>query len=289
MEKAISSQRLFKSRKSAILFYTAVLFILFLMVSPFFYVVSASFQSEWAIKTGTSTLVPTEFTLKNYQDVFSSTEGSVSFSSHLSNSFKVGILTCAISILVAVIAAYGLARYEFPGREVIARLMLFMYVFPTILAIFPIYNVLADLKLINTHFGLALVHTALVAPFCAWLLRSFFNVIPKEIEEAARVDGANRFIIIVYILIPLSAPGILAAGMYALIYSWGETMFSSILINSSSLKTIPVALAGYMNHIDLKWGRLLAGCSLNFVPLMFCFFPLLKTFLKGFTAGAVKE
>lgn len=289
MNKIVAGQSVFKSRRSALFFYIAVFLILFVTVSPFFYVVSASFQSEWAIKTGTTTLIPENFTLKNYQDVLSSSEGSTAFSLYLFNSFKVGLLTCLMSMFVAIIAAYGLARYEFPGREIIARIMLFMFVFPTILAIFPIYNVLAQIKLINTHIGLALVHVTLVSPFCAWLLRSFFNAIPKEIEEAAQIDGANRVSVILRILLPLSAPGLLAAGMYALIYSWGETMFASILITSASLRTVPVALAGYMNHIDQKWGRLLAGCSLNFVPLLFCFFPLLKTFLRGFTAGAVKE
>lgn len=287
-KKASDKPGSFQNRRTAVIFYASVAIITLIAIVPFIYVISASFQSEWSIKTGVTTLIPQEFTLRNYQDVLSNTEGSTAFSSYLLNSFKVGMMTFALTTCVSVIAAYGLSRYTFPGRETIAQCMLFLFVFPTILAIFPIYNVLAQFGLTNSHLGLVLVHTTLVAPFCTWLLRSFFNAIPIEVEEAARVDGANRLVIIIRILLPLSAPGLLAAGMYALVYSWGEFMFASILIDSGSLKTIPIALATYMNHIDQKWGRLLAGCSLNFVPLLVCFFPLLKTFLKGFTAGAVK-
>ncbi|MBS6644517.1 MAG: carbohydrate ABC transporter permease [Clostridiaceae bacterium] len=284
----VEGQRAFRNKSSMIRFYIVILIILFVTVIPFVYVVSASFQSEWSIKTGTTSLIPHEWTIQNYINILSNKEGSTAFALYLWNSIKVSFGTCILSMVVSVIAAYGLSRFEFAGRELLAQLMLFLYVFPTILAIFPIYNILAKMKLINTHIGLILVHTTLVAPFCTWLLRSFFDAIPKEIEESAKVDGAGRILIILKILVPLAAPGMLAAGMYSLIYSWGEYMFASILIDSGTLKTIPVALATYMNHIDQKWGLLLAGCSLNFVPLLIFFFPFLKTFLRGFMAGAVK-
>lgn len=269
--------------------YLAVAAFLIVTVAPFLYVVLASFQDEWAIKTGTVQILPSRLTLQNYKDLLLESSGVTAFRHNLFNSVKVGFGVTVLSIALSVLGAYGLSRYRFKGKELIARLMLFLYVFPTILAIYPIYNVLARMKLIDTHLGLILVHTALVAPFCTWLLRSFFDAIPKEVEEAAMVDGAGRWTIIVRIIIPLASAGILAAGMYALIYSWGEYMFSAILINSGSKKTIPLALQAYMSHTDQKWGRLLAGCSLNFVPLLILFMPLVKTFLKGFMAGAVKQ
>lgn len=276
-------------KRTRILLYLAVAAFLIVTVAPFLYVVLASFQDEWAIKTGTVQILPSRLTLQNYKDLLLESSGVTAFRHNLFNSVKVGFGVTVLSIALSVLGAYGLSRYRFKGKELIARLMLFLYVFPTILAIYPIYNVLARMKLIDTHLGLILVHTALVAPFCTWLLRSFFDAIPKEVEEAAMVDGAGRWTIIVRIIIPLASAGILAAGMYALIYSWGEYMFSAILINSGSKKTIPLALQAYMSHTDQKWGHLLAGCSLNFVPLLILFMPLVKTFLKGFMAGAVKQ
>lgn len=291
MPSPLSLSHSYKAQKrfGRVMMYIAVCIYIIITVLPFFLVLDASFQNEWAIKTGAFKLIPREVTLQNYIDLLFETSGVTAFRNNLVNSLKVGVGACVLSITISVIGAYGLSRYQFPGKEGIARAMLFMYVFPTILAIYPIYSVLATLKLIDTHLGLILVHTTLVAPFCIWLMRSFFDAIPKEIEEAAKVDGASRWRIILTIIIPLAAPGILAAGMYALIYSWGEYMFSSILINSGTKKTIPLALAAYMSHTDQKWGRLLAGCSLNFVPLLIIFMPLLKNFLKGFMAGAVKE
>lgn len=276
-----------KIKKS--LYYLIITLWLIITVYPFLLVVTSSFQSEWAIKTGNVMLVPIKFTIENYRGLFLETNGGTTFLNSLINSLEVSLGVCVISILLSVLGAYGLSRYNIKGKEIITRAMLFMYVFPAILAIFPIYNVLADLKLTDTHIGLILVNCALVTPFCTWLLRSFFDMIPKEIEEAAFVDGASRMHTLFRIIIPLAAPGILAAGMYALIYSWGEYMFTSIIIDSSSLKTIPLSLQAYVSHTDQKWGRLLAGVSMNFVPLLLIFVPLSNTFLKGFMAGAVKS
>ena len=290
-----SSKRSLGIKKSKILskiaFYVLILIVFGITILPILVGLSGSFQPEWAIKGAKTTLIPTPemFTLQNYQEILADSKGNTAFQIYVLNSLKVAAGTVILTMSVSIFGAYGLARYHFKGRALLARLMLFLYVFPTILSIIPIYRTLASLKMVNTHMGLVLVHSALVAPFCTWLLRSFFNAIPIDVEEAAYVDGANRFRVVVSIILPLAAPGILASGMYALIYSWGESMFSSILIDSGSLRTIPIALAGFMNHIDQKWGRLLAGSMLNVIPLLICFIPLLRTFLKGFTEGAVKE
>ncbi len=288
MEKRKKKNLTFKQKRNRKLNIVIWLVVL-IFVTPFILTVIASFQSEYAIKTGKFALVPTELTLQNYKDLLLEDTGVTAFRYNLWNSFKVAIGTAFLTIVISVLGAYSLSHYKFKGKNVISKAMLFMYVFPTILLISPIYSVMTKLNLIDTHLGLILVHTTLVAPFCIWLLKSFFDVVPREVEEAAAMDGASRWNIIRKIIIPLAAPGILTIGIYALIYSWGEYTFSAILINSGTKKTIPLALAAYMSHTDQKWGRLLAGCSLNFVPLLCIFMPLLKNFLKGFTAGAVKE
>lgn len=263
--------------------------IVFIFIFPFVLTVIGSFQSESVIKTGQFNIFHADWTMKNYADLLLEDTGVTAFRYNLWNSIKVALGTGILTVVISVLGAYGLSHYNFKGKQVLSKAMLFMYVFPTILLISPIYSVMAKLNILNTHLGLILVHTTLVAPFCVWLLQSFFEAVPYEVEEAATTDGASRWQVIVKIIIPLAAPGILTIGIYALIYSWGEYTFASLLINGNDMKTIPLALAAYMAHTDQKWGRLLAGCSLNFVPLLCLFMPLLKHFLKGFTAGAVKE
>ena len=260
-----------------------------IFVTPFILTIDASFQDTQKLNKGDVEIIPSNLTLQNYKDLLLSTEGSESFRINLVNSLKVGVGVCLLSVIIAVLGAYSLSHFKFRGKETISRAMLFLYVFPTILMISPIYGLLAEMGLIDTHIGLILVHTALVAPFCIWLLKSFFESIPYEVEEAAVMDGASRWTIIRKIVIPLTAPGILTIGIYALIYSWGEYTFASILINSRVYKTVPIALAGFAVQHSFQWGRLLAGCVLNFVPLFCIFMPLLKNFLKGFSAGAVKQ
>ena len=142
--------------------------------------------------------------------------------------------------------------------------------------------------IVDTHLAIILIHTTLAAPFCTWLLRSFFDSVPYELEEAAEIDGCGKFQAFFRICFPISAPGILTAGIYAMISSWGEYLFVLILINSGTKKTVPLALAAYMSHVDIQWGRLLAGSALNVLPILIIFLPLTKYFLKGFMEGALK-
>lgn len=285
----IKNPLLTRKQRTSLLQNIATWAIVLVFVFVFVLTVVASFQSEADIKTGKFTLFNADWTLQNYADLLLEDTGVTAFRYNLWNSLVVSVGTSLLTVLVSVLGAYGLSHYQFKGKTVISKAMLFMYVFPTILLISPIYSVMASLNLLDTHLGLILIDTTLVAPFCIWLLESFFDSIPHSVEEAAAIDGASRWRIIWNIIIPLAAPGILTVAIYAMIYSWGEYTFAALLINGNENKTVPLALAAFMAHTDQKWGRLLAGCSLNFVPLLCMFMPLLKNFLKGFTAGAVKE
>jgi len=157
-----------------------------------------------------------------------------------------------------------------------------------VLVALPINQTMAKIGLADSRLGLVLIHTALAAPFCTWLLRSFFDSIPREIEESAAVDGANRIQSLIRIVLPLAAPGVLTVGVYSLVSSWGEYMFASILISSDSLKTLPLGIAMYTSEQYIEWGQLLGGTVLTFLPLLLIFMPLSKYFLRGFLEGAIK-
>jgi ABC-type glycerol-3-phosphate transport system permease component len=284
--EVMRSRRRFKVR--VLIFVLALIIILFIDLFPFYCVLISSLQPNLAILKGQTKLFPRRITFINYANLLFETAGVTAFRHYILNSLKVSLGVMLFSTIISIMGAYGLSRYEFYGKEFIARLLLFVYVFPTILIIIPAYGIMAKFHLVDTHLSLILIHTTIASPFCTWLLRSFFDSVPYELEEAAKIEGCNKFQAFFRITLPLAAPGILTAGIYALITSWGEYIFVLVMINSSTKKTVPLSLAAYMSHVDIQWGRLLAGSALNVIPILIIFLPLTKYFLKGFMEGALK-
>lgn len=268
--------------------YLGVALILFINLFPFYLVFVGSFQPHSDILRGATKIIPINFTLKNYVVLFRISGGSP-FSTFVLNSLKVGVGTALLSTVIASIGAYGLSRYEFYGKEVIGKLLLLVYVFPTIVIVVPLYDIMAKIHLVDSHLGLILIHTAFTAPFCTWLLRSFFDSVPTELENAGLIDGCSRWKAFLYIVVPISAPGILTAAIYSMIASWGEYVFTMTMIDSGSKKTVPLGLSAYMQtYGNIEWGKLLAGTVLNVIPIVVIFIPLIKYFIKGFMEGALK-
>lgn len=268
--------------------YCMVFFILLVVLLPFIYIFFSSFKPLKEIMTASPTFFPHQPTLKNYTTLLFARTPVRNFPLFLFNSFKVSLGTSLLTLVFAILGGYGLARYRYPGRDILARAMLFIYVFPTVLLLIPVYKIFSHIKLLDTHFGLILVYTALSAPFCTWLLISFFEGVPLELEEAAVVDGANRSTVFMRIILPLSAPGILTAGIYAFIIAWGEYMFALVLLMSTAKRTASLGLATFTAEQYIEWGPLLAGSWLIILPIVLVFFPLSKYFIRGFMAGAVK-
>lgn len=185
----------FHKKSHTILFYASMFLFTLILILPFIYVVDASFQNEWAIKIGAVKVFPAAVTLQNYKDLLLESVGVTAFRENLFNSIKISFGVTTLSVVIGVLGAYGLSRYEFKGKEKIAKLMLFMYVFPTILAIYPIYDVLASMHLIDTHFGVILVHTALVRLLLAGvhdidILRAAFGE-PEKVSYSDIWDDGN--------------------------------------------------------------------------------------------------
>lgn len=271
------------------LIYASIIALLLIILSPLVYMFVSSFKplSE-LIRSGTGFL-PQRPTLANYMTLLRVQTPIRDFPAFLYNSFKVSIGTVLLSVLIASLGGYGLARYRYPGRDILARAMLFIYVFPTVLLIVPIYRMFSNLRLLDTHLSLIVVYTALVAPFCTWLLTSFFESIPVELEEAATVDGASKPITFLKITLPLAAPGIATVAVYSFIIAWGEYMFASILLMTSRTRTAPLGLATLTAEQYIEWGPLLAGSALVAFPVIILFFPVGRYFIRGFMAGALKQ
>jgi len=275
-----------KTERSNLPEYAALIALLVFMLWPFVYVVSASLMPYREIMEG-ARLLPENPTLDNYATLFRITPIR-NFPRVVMNSLMVGIATGIITTVIASLAAYGFTRDRRLVAGIVPRALLFIYVFPTIIIVVPIYQMFVQVGLFDSLWSLVVVAVAMSAPFCTWLLISFFGTIPKELEESAQIDGAGSLTVFFRIVLPLAAPGLLTAGMFAFIEAWGEYLFSLILIQRSALNTAPLGLATYTGEQYIEWGPLMAGAMAVTVPVIVVFIPLARLFIRGFTAGAMK-
>jgi ABC-type glycerol-3-phosphate transport system permease component len=251
---------------------------------PFAWMFSTAFKETHEIFATPPTLIPHTWTLDNLQRLFVETKALT----YLRNSIVVSFATVAMTIGVATPAAYSLTRLRFKGREQIAGTVLFTYMFAPIMIIVPFYVMMRFLGLTNTHFGLVLAYTAFCLPFCLWMLRSFFQGIPLDIEQAAMVDGANRFQTLLYVVVPLAVPGVAATSIFTFILTWNDYIFARILISSDELKTLPVGIADLYNASVVDWGMIMAAGLLILAPVLGVFFVIQRYMVAGLGAGALK-
>lgn len=258
--------------------------LLFVVVAPFYYVVTASFKTPQEIIARTPTLIPQSFTLQHYEKLLRSSN----FPVYLTNSIIVAAGTMLICVILSTLAAYGLYRMQLPGGKFLFRIILVTYAFPGVLLLIPLYGMLSQLGLIDRLAALIVVNVTFTAPFAVWMLRAFFTTIPLELEEAAALDGANRFQTLARIVLPLAAPGVASVAIFAFITAWTEYMFASVLILSDANRTVPVGLAGIIGQYQVDWGLLLAGATVTMLPVLILFSLVGRNFVEGLTAGAVK-
>ena len=262
---------------------SAVLLVLFAGF-PFVWMISTAFKDSHEIFATPPSLIPRTWTLDNLQRLFAETKALT----YLRNSVVVSLSTVAVTIAVATPAAYSLTRFRFPGREQLAGTILFTYMFAPIMIIVPFYVMMRFLGLANTHIGLVLAYTAFCLPFGLWMLRTFFQSIPLDIEQAAMVDGANRLQTVLYIVLPLALPGVIATSIFTFILTWNDYIFARILISADELKTLPVGIADLYNASVVDWGMIMAAGLLVLTPVLGVFFVIQKYMVAGLGAGALK-
>lgn len=251
---------------------------------PFVWMISTALKESREIFATPPVLVPRTMTFENIQRLFAETRALT----YLKNSAVVSLASVALTIAVATPAAYGLTRFRFPGREQIAATVLFTYMFAPIMIIVPFYVMMRFLGLTNTHFGLVLAYTAFCLPFGLWMLRTFFQSIPLDIEHAAMIDGANRFQTVVHVVLPLALPGAVATSIFTFILTWNDYIFARILISADELKTLPVGIADLYNASVVDWGMIMAAGLLVLSPVLGVFFIIQRYMVAGLGAGALK-
>jgi len=266
------------------LLWAGVVAIVGLVALPFWLVVSGSIKNPQEIIARTPTIFPESFTVQHYDKLLSVSD----YATYMFNSVFVALASTALTLALAIPAGYAFFRMKFRGRETLYRLILLAYAFPSIVVLVPLFALFARIGLIDSRLALILVNTAFALPFAIWMLRAFFEQIPPEIEEAARLDGGPPLTILRRILLPLIGPGVGAVAIFAFVTSWTEYVFASIMILSDAKRTVPVGFSGIIGQYQVDWGLLLAGASLAILPVVLVFALIGRWFVTGLTEGAVK-
>lgn len=227
---------------------------------------------------------PQVFTFGNYSKVWS----SIGFDTYFFNSLFCSTLTVVIVTVVAILGGYSLARYKFKGKNFVLILLLLTQMIPGIILVIPLFKTYLGLKLNNTLYSLIITYITTNLPFCMIMMSGFFSGLPKELEEAAQIDGCSLLGSVFRILIPTIAPGIVATGAYAFVNSWNDFVYALNFINDKSKFTIPVGLSMMKGEFTIEYGALCAGCIIALIPVILLFSYIQKYLVAGLASGAVK-
>jgi N,N'-diacetylchitobiose transport system permease protein len=255
------------------------------MIFPVFWMLSTAFKPDDEINSAT----PTWFSLSPTLDHFRDAIARDYFWDTVQNSLIVVCIAVLASLVIAFLAAVALAKYRFSGRTLLIVLMIGIIMLPQAGLVIPLYVVLAKYHLVGTLTGVILTYLTFVLPFAVWTLRGFILGIPKDLEEAAMVDGSSRLGAFVRILLPLAAPGLVATAVFAFVTSWNEYIFASVLLSDQADQTVTVWLAGfYGGSRNTDWGGLMAASTLTAIPVIVFFLLVQRRIMFGLTAGAVR-
>ena len=253
-------------------------------VFPLVWVLLCSVKSSGELTSNPTRFFPKHFTLENFTHVIQ----DLGFAKNIGNSLTIAIITTGIAIVISSMAAYGIVRFFPKLGSIMSKVLVATYMFPPILLAIPYSMVMAKLGLVNTRIGLIIVYLSFSVPYAVWMLVGFFKTVPLGIEEAAKVDGANKFQTFIQIVLPLVMPGIVATAIYTFINAWNEFLYSLILINSTDKMTVSVALKSLQGAEILNWGDMLAASALVVVPSVIFFMFIQNKIAGGMTEGAVK-
>ncbi len=231
-----------------------------------------------------ATILPHTLTGQHFDQIINQTR----FLTYFKNSLMVSTLTMLLAMVIGVMAAYAITRLNFRGRMFMARTTIVTYLVPGSLLFIPLFQIAYRLHLTDKALGLVIIYLVHSVPFCTWLIISYFNTIPYELEEAALVDGATRPQALVRIVLPLALPALAVTALYAFTQSWNEFLFALLLIGRDSQKTIPAGLAGLINGDTYQWGALMAGALLSSIPPVLIYIAAQKWVVSGLAGGAVK-
>jgi multiple sugar transport system permease protein len=252
-------------------------------IGPYLWMLLTSIRPEATLFSPQRQLLPDAFTLESYVRLLTKT----SFLKNVGHSLIVASGTVVLGLSFSLTAAYAFSRFRFPGRRLLMLTFLLINMFPLILLIIPLFVIMKHLGLLDTHLALILAHSTFSVPFATWMMISYFNAIPRSLDEAALVDGCSPVGAMVRVVMPLTLPGIIATGIYIFITSWNEFLYASVLAGQQ-VRTLTVAVQTLIGEYEIAWGLLTAGGFVGALPVTILFMFIQRRLIAGMTQGAVK-
>jgi ABC-type glycerol-3-phosphate transport system permease component len=286
-ELALRPQRRGRVRLRSFVGKAFVHFVLILLtlfaLAPLAWAISSAFKTNSEILTGLNFL-PKNPTLANFTFVVSNTE----FLTWLRNSLQVALGTTFLALVVGSFGGYAMSRWRFRGRALYGNTLLVVQMFPGVMLAIPLFLVLTNYGLIDTLWALLVTYLTFALVTSVWMLKGYFDAIPREIEEAALIDGANRLQILWQIVLPLAGPGITTVAVFVFLLAWNEFFFAYIFLASAENYTLSLGMYSFIQQFTTQWGNIMAAGTLTTLPVLFFFFVLQRTLTRGLVAGAMK-
>jgi multiple sugar transport system permease protein len=260
-----------------------ILLVIAFALAPYAWMVLTSVKPNADLVVWPLRYLPSAITFEHYETLINRT----TFAGNLLNSLIVALGAVAVGLSVSVPAAYAFSRFRFRGRKFLMTQFLVINMFPIVLLIIPLFVLMRALGLLDTFIGVIAGHSTFAIPFSIWMLTSYMNAIPRELDEAAIVDGATRLQTIRIVILPLVMPGVVTTGIYIFVTSWNEYLFA-MMLSGQNVRTVTVALQLFIGEFTVQWGLLTAGGTLVAIPVTILFLLVQRRLVGGLTAGAVK-
>ena len=270
-------------------FSLAMLLYLIFVLFPIFVMVTISFRSRYDIQGINTPIIPTEWIITNYTRMWK----TIPLLHYIKNSFIVCIATVLLSLLLSIPASYALSRFRFRGKKTFSVSVLATQLFPGIIMLLPIFLMYTNftewtgIPMVKTYHGLIIAFATFGIPYSIWMLKSYFDSIPNELEQAAMIDGCSRVNAMVKVVLPLVVPGIIATGLYVFLLAWNNILFSGVLTDQAT-RTFATGIQEFATENSNEYGQLMAACTATTIPIIALFLIFQKQFVGGMTGGAVK-
>jgi multiple sugar transport system permease protein len=271
-------------RLARLMTYSLLLLGVAIVVTPFWYMVTTSFKPQTFVFELPPQFWPQPATLDNYIKAL----GTDSFGLYFLNSVLVAVTSTGLTVLVSGMLAYAFARLDFPGREPLFYIFLLGMMIPPVMLIIPQFIVAKSLDLLNNYLGLILVYVTMNLSLQTFLLRGFFESLPRELEEAALIDGGSRWTIFWRIVLPLSRPGLAVVAIFTFLYSWDEFPWAHVAMKETTRRTLPIAIALFQSEHLTEWGQVFAASIVALIPVVIVFVVFQRYFIRGIASTGIK-
>ncbi|MFD2840361.1 carbohydrate ABC transporter permease [Populibacterium corticicola] len=252
---------------------------------PVLWMLSSSFKSNREIFASPPQLITSSFSFDAYTAILGSPDKLRFFA----NSYLVSLSVVALTLVVAILCAYAFSRYEFPGKRVINVVVIAIQAVPPITLLIPFFGLVVALRLYNTYQGLILTYMVFTLPYAIIMLTGYFNTLPRELDEAVKLDGASSMTLLWRILVPIAIPGLISVGIYTFMIAWNEYLFALTLTRTEEMRTVPIGIQLLMGQHSYQWNEIMAMSVLGSIPVLLLFAVFQRYFIGGLTAGSVKS